>query len=381
VKDPVKDPALKDPALNDPAPNDPAVCVTDLRDAARRRLAAQVWDYVEGGSGSETTVEANRVAFDDVHMWPRVLTGVSEPDLAACLLGTRSSMPVAVAPMALQRIVHPDGEMATARAAKAAGVPFTVSTMSSDTIEDVAGTGASTWLQLYWLRDRAEVVRLVRRAEDAGCEALMLTVDVPVMARRPRDIRNQFTVPEGVEPVNLAGRSGLRAAQPGESGLARHTTATFDPGLGWRDVEWLRSITSLPLALKGILHPDDARRALRIGVDAVIVSNHGGRQLDGAVPSLTALPAVVAAVAGQCPVLFDSGVRSGTDILKALALGAAGVLVGRPVLWGLASYGEDGVRQVLSLLRDELATAMILAGCADVASANQLRTTAGSEVR
>jgi 4-hydroxymandelate oxidase len=368
---------VNDPTANDPTANDPAVSVTDLRDAARQRLAAQVWDYVEGGSGSETTVGANRAAFDEVHLWPRVLTGVSEPDLATRLLRTHSSMPVAVAPMALQRIVHPDGEIGAARAAKAAGVPFTVSTMSSDTIEDVAGTGALTWFQLYWLRDRDEVVRLVRRAEDAGCEALMLTVDVPVLARRPRDIRNRFSVPEGVEPVNLAGRAGLRAPEPGQSGLARHTAATFEPSLGWRDVEWLHSVISLPLALKGILHPDDARRALSTGADALIVSNHGGRQLDGAVPSLTALPAVVAAVAGQCPVLLDSGVRSGTDILKALALGAAGVLVGRPVLWGLASHGQDGVRQVLSLLRDELTTDMTLAGCADVASVNQLRTTVG----
>jgi 4-hydroxymandelate oxidase len=221
----------------------------------------------------------------------------------------------------------------------------------------------------------------VQRAEQAGCRGLMLTVDVPAMGRRIRDLRNGFAVPPGVTAANLeAGGTTLRRTRvPGTSAVAAHTAALFDPSLSWPDVEWLRSQSALPLILKGILDPGDARRAADQGVDGLVVSNHGGRQLDGAVPSITALPDVCAAVGGRCPVILDSGIRSGTDVLRALARGASGVLLGRPALWGLAHGGEAGARQLIGLLQQELENAMTLAGCRDVASVAALHTVTQGE--
>jgi 4-hydroxymandelate oxidase len=350
-----------------------------VRDSERDASLAMppgVRDFVAGGSGAELTLAANRAALDSVFLVPRVLRGVVSGDPATGLVGCPSAMPVAVAPMAYQRMVHPDGEVAMARAAKEAGIPIAVSTLSSCSIEEIAAVGAVTWLQLYWLRDRAPMMDLIRRAEQAGCGALMLTVDVPRMGRRLRDLRNGFSLPPGVTAVNLGGDpAGLtRKGAVGSSGPAEHTAAVFDPTLSWQDVAWLQEQTGLPLVLKGILDPDDARRAADLGVTALVVSNHGGRQLDGALASATALPAVREAVAGRCEVMLDSGVRGGTDVLRALALGASGVLLGRPALWGLACGGARGAAQVLALLREELVDAMTLAGCPDVASAGLLHT-------
>ncbi len=285
-------------------------------------------------------------------------------------------MPVAIAPMAYQRLLHEEGELAAARAACASGVPYIVSTLSSYRLEDIAATGAHTWFQLYCLRDQAKNHELVSRAEDAGCRALMVTVDVPMMARRLRDVRNAFALPPHVRAANLDTGGGSEAHRKvgGASALAVHTSSAFAAGLSWHDLEDLRGRTSLPLVVKGILDPRDARRAVEIGADSVVVSSHGGRQLDGAQPSLRALPGVLEAVNGNCEVLLDSGVRGGLDVLKALALGARGVLLGRPVLWGLAADGEDGVTKVLSLVRAELDEAMTLAGCADAAAASAVRT-------
>jgi 4-hydroxymandelate oxidase len=288
-------------------------------------------------------------------------------------------MPVAIAPMAFQRMVHPDGELGLARAAREAAIPFTAAMLSSTPLEDITAVGADTWLQLYWLRDRAQVTDLIRRGEQAGCRALMLTVDVPVMGRRLRDLRNGFAFPAGVTAANLTDAAAVlgERRQAGSSAAADHTAHTFDPSLSWDDVAWLREQTPLPLMLKGILDPRDARRAADLGAAAVIVSNHGGRQLDGAVPSITALPAVCEAVSGRCQILMDGGVSSGTDVLRALALGASGILLGRPALWGLASGGGPGAQRVLGLLHEELTGAMTLAGCADVAAARQLSTVTG----
>ncbi|WP_158839859.1 alpha-hydroxy acid oxidase [Saccharothrix deserti] len=342
----------------------------DVERLAAERLPPDVWDYVAGGSGDEVTLAANRAAFDRVAVVPRALVDVSTCDTGCDLFGVESALPLAVAPMAYQRLIHAGGERAAATAAAAAGVPYIVSTLSSEPIDVVAGVGGTTWFQLYWLRDREVVADLLRRAEDAGCGAVVLTVDVPVLGRRLRDEHNGFALPPGVRPVNIDGDVG--DALPGDSAIARHTRAVFDPSLSWRDLAWIRARTRLPLVVKGILDAEDAVRAVDLGVDGVVVSNHGGRQLDGAIPSVTALPDVVAAVGGRCPVLLDSGVRSGVDILRALALGATAVLIGRPVLWGLAAGGERGVTAVLDLLRDELETAMRLAGCPDVASARRL---------
>jgi 4-hydroxymandelate oxidase len=351
------------------------VCVQDLQRSAAARLAPETWDFIAGGSGTESTLDANRAALDSVSLVPRVLAGVRKSDTGARLLGTSAALPLAVAPMAYQRLVHPGGELAAAEGARAARVPFVVSTISSHSLEDVAEVGAALWFQLYWLHDRGRMVELIRRAERVGCQALMVTVDVPIMGRRLRDLRNEFTLPSWIRCANLEpdGPSAAHSRRPSESAVAAHTSVAFDPTFGWPDLAWIREQTRLPLVIKGILDPRDAENAVRLGADAVVVSNHGGRQFDGAPASITALPGVVEAVDGQCQVLMDSGVRSGTDILRALALGADGVLIGRPVLWGLGAAGAKGVTQVLSILRTELEEALLLTGCADLAAARTLR--------
>ncbi|MEU6824298.1 alpha-hydroxy acid oxidase [Streptomyces atriruber] len=355
-------------------------CLADVERAAAAVLPTAVRDFVAGGSGAEVTRDANRAALDRVFVVPRVLRDVSRCATGTTLLGRPARLPLAVAPVAYQRLVHPEGELAAARAAQAAGVPFTASTLSSVPVERLTAVGGSVWFQLYWLREPGRSLDLVRRAEDAGAEAIMLTVDVPWMGRRLRDVRNRFALPDHVRAAHLAAgpTAAHRPPPSGASGAASaldaHTEATFSPALTWSSVAALRERTRLPLVLKGILAAEDARRAVECGVDAVVVSNHGGRQLDGALPSVDALPEVVAASAGGCEILLDSGVRSGTDVLRALALGASGVLVGRPALWGLAVGGEGGVRRVLDLLAAEFRDALGLAGCADVAAARELRT-------
>lgn len=358
----------------------PAVSLADYAERARVVLPAEVWDYIAGGSADEVTLAANRCALDRVAVLPRVLRGVDSVDLGTQLLGRAYAMPVGVAPMAYQRLVHPDGELALAAAAGAAGVPYLASTLGSTPIEQVTGVGAEVWFQLYWLRERALVRDLLARVVAAGCRALVVTVDVPVLGRRPRDLRNAFRLPADVVAANLPdGRDALaHSGAPGVSAIAVHTDASFAPALRWTDLAWLREHVDLPLVVKGVLDPRDAVEAVRIGADAVVVSNHGGRQLDGAPASVTMLPEVVDAVGDRCQVLMDSGIRGGTDVLRALALGAAGVLVGRPLLWALAVGGERGARDALDLLAAELRDALTLAGCSDPAAAGELRTrTAG----
>ncbi|GAA4071970.1 alpha-hydroxy acid oxidase [Streptomyces shaanxiensis] len=347
----------------------------DVERAAAMALPPDVWDFIAGGSGRELSLAANRAAFDGVFVRPRILNDVSACGAEATLLGRAARMPVAIGPVAYHRLVCPEGELATARAAKAAGVPFTVATLSSVPVEEVTAVGGSVWFQLYWLRDTGRTLDLVRRAEDAGCEAIVLTVDVPWMGRRLRDVRNGFALPDDVRAVHLgAGPSTAHRGGDGASAVAVHTAEIFSRSLTWASVERLRESTRLPVVLKGVLAPEDARRAVEHGVDALVVSNHGGRQLDGAMTAVAALPDVVEAVGGACEILLDGGVRSGTDVLKALALGASGVLVGRAPIWGLAADGEDGVRQVLELLHEELTDALGLAGCAGVADARRLET-------
>ncbi|MEU7752353.1 alpha-hydroxy acid oxidase [Micromonospora sp. NPDC049171] len=348
--------------------------VDDYRALAEAMLPDAVRDFVAGGSESETTLAANRQALDRVTVLPRVLRGAQRADPSTTLAGTPATVPLAVAPMAYQQLYHPDGEVATARAAASAGVPFISSTLSSVSVEEVAGAGGEHWFQLYWLKDDRETFGLVERAEAAGCRVLVVTVDVPIMGRRLRDVRNLFTLPAGVRSANV--RSGAQSvAHRGNgagSALATHTAAEFHPGLGWEHLDLLRSRTSLPIVVKGILDPDDARRAAEAGATGVVISNHGGRQLDGAPASVTMLPAAVEAVPAGCQVYLDSGIRGGTDILRALALGADGVLIGRPVIWALAAGGQAGVTGLLGLLAAELHAAMRLAGCADVAAVREL---------
>lgn len=357
-----------------------ALSLDDFAAGARSVLAPEVWDFVEGGSGSEVTLRANRQALDSVAVYPRMLGG-SLRGTETTLLGTPMSMPVAVAPMAYQRLVHPAGEVAMAEAAYQAGIPLMLSALSSCPVEEVARTGATVWFQLYWLAERHRLEQLIARAEDAGSAALVVTLDVPIMGRRLRDVRNSFALPVDVLAANLTdgAPSSAHQARAGVSAIAAHTSELFGPALSWADLEWLRGRTGLPLALKGILDPRDARRAVELGADAVVVSNHGGRQLDGAPASIAALPAVVAEVGEQCQVLLDSGIRNGMDVLRALALGAAGVLLGRPLLWALAVDGAAGASRALALLRTEFCQSLTLAGCPDLAAVRDLRTNQGSD--
>ena len=343
----------------------------DYETIARDRMDPAAFDYFAGGACDECTLADNCAAFRRVFVRPRILIDVARRDSASTVLGTRVSLPVLLAPTALHRLAHPDGELATARAAAAAGTVFVVSTLSTYSLEDVAAVGGPLWFQLYVFRDRDVVRDLVARAEDAGYGAIVLTADAPMLGRRERDVRNRFTLPPGIEPRNFAPRptrpEGPATAAAYES-FVHYVHDRFDESLSWRDVEWLRSLTSLPLVLKGVLTAEDARRSVDAGADAVIVSNHGGRQLDGVLPTIFALADVSEAVGGRVEILMDGGVRRGTDVLKALALGARAVLIGRPYLWGLAADGEAGVRAVLELLRAEVDLAMALSGCPTVAS-------------
>ncbi|SDD09939.1 alpha-hydroxy acid oxidase [Actinokineospora iranica] len=341
------------------------VRVADYAELARAALPARVWDYLDGGSGAEWTLRDNRAAFERITLRTRVLTDVATCDSRTTVLGAALAAPIGVAPMAYHRLAHDDGERATAAAAGAHGMLFVVSMFASASYADIANAATGPlWTQLYWLRDRAALLDVVRRAEDAGISALVLTVDAPRIARRPRDLRNAFTVPADVRAVNLDApvMATSHVAEDGTSAIERHSRERFDPSLTWAELAWLRERSALPLALKGILTAEDAELAVAHGVDAIVVSNHGGRQLDGVPAAVDALPEVADQVAGRVPVLVDGGVRTGADVLKAVALGASAVLVGRPVLWGLAHAGAEGAADVLAILREELAEAMALTG-------------------
>ena len=327
----------------------------DFARSAQDRLDPAIWDFFEGGAGEERTLTANAEAFDRLWLRPTVLRGAARPDTATTVLGRRWDAPLAVAPLGYQTLAHPLGELATVRGtAAAARLPVVISTFAGRVIEEIGSAGGGPlWQQVYCLRDRSMTRRLIERAERAGFEALVLTVDTPHMGRRLRDLRNGFRLPPGIVPANLTGHDF--------SVPAEHASAEFAP-LDWSVMDWLRSVTALPILLKGILTDADAVRAVEAGADGVIVSNHGGRQLDGAPASLDALPEVAAAVAGRIPVLLDGGVRRGRDVLAALALGADAVLVGRPILHGLAVDADQGVTDVLNILLGELTDAMALAG-------------------
>lgn len=334
---------------------------------APEHLSQMAYDYYISGAWDEVTLLDNRAAFDRYKLRPRMLVDVSKRHLSTSILGQPLQLPLLIAPMAFQCLAHPDGEVATATAAAAAGVGMVLSTLSTRSIEEVAACQdfkALQWFQLYIHKDRGLTRTLVERAYAAGYKALCLTVDAPVLGRRERDQRNEFALPSGMVAANLKTISGLNIPhQERESGLFTYFAEQLDPSVTWHDLEWLQSLCPLPLVLKGILRGDDAVRAVEYGARAIVVSNHGGRQLDGAIASLDALTEVVEAVNGRAEVLLDGGIRRGVDILKALALGAKAVLIGRPVLWGLAVSGEAGVAHVISLLKEELDVAMALSGC------------------
>ncbi len=335
--------------------------LADLHEQARERLDPRVYDYFAGGAGGETALRENEAAFRRLALLPRVLRGAATRDLSVTLCGDRLSLPVLVSPTAFHRLAHPEGELATARATAAAGTVLVTGMAATVPVAEVTAAAravradAPVWFQLYLQPEPEVTLALVRRAERAGCSALVVTVDSPVFGRRERDARHGFDdLPDGLAAENMRGLPGAPDGRPRDIAMT--------PGLSWDDLRRLRAQTRLPVLLKGILHPGDARIAVAEGVDGLLVSNHGGRQLDAAPASIEALPAVVLAVAGRVPVLLDGGVRRGSDAAVALALGASAVGVGRPVLWGLAADGEKGVRHVLELLRAEFDHVLALCG-------------------
>ncbi len=341
----------------------------DFEKVAESRLPKATFDYYAGGALDEVTLRENRAAFERIPLYFRVLADVSRRTLETTVLGERVSMPVLVAPTAFHGMAQVEGELATAGATGKAGTIMIVSTLSNTSVEDIAKAATGPlWFQLYIYRDREATRDLVARVEAAGCRALVLTVDAPILGPRERDVRNRFALPEGLTVKNLLGvGQGAVTGSPEGSGLSSYVSSYIDPAISWRDVEWLRSITKLPLLIKGIVRADDARRAVDAGARGVIVSNHGGRQLDGAPATIDALPHVAGAVAGRAEVFVDGGIRRGTDVVKAIARGARAVMIGRPVLWGLAVDAERGVARVLQILHDEIDNALGLCGCTSVA--------------
>lgn len=340
----------------------------EYEELARHALPKMVYDYFAAGAGDQITVGENRRAFDRIALRPRLLHAVGERDHSRTLFGARLPSPIFVAPMAFQKLAHADGEPATVRGAGAAGVGFVASTMATTSLEEIAkcATGP-TIFQLYVFKDREVTRSLVQRAEAAGYLAVEVTADVPVMGRREPDMRNQFHLSPELTIKNLeAAGFGNLPIGDGESGPALYTRCRFDPDLTWKDIEWFASITKLPVLVKGVLRGDDAVQALEHGAAGVVISNHGGRQLDTVPATIEVLPEIADALAGRGTILLDGGIRRGIDVLKALALGADAVQVGRPVLWGLATEGEAGVRRVLTILREEFDNAMALCGCADI---------------
>jgi 4-hydroxymandelate oxidase len=339
--------------------------VEDYARTARDKLPRDVSDYYEGGALDEVTLRENTDGWTRLKLYYRVLAGVAPRELNTTVLGQPVSMPILVAPTAFHRLACEAGEIATARAAKAAGTLFVLSSLSNTAMESVFAKAASPrWFQLYIYKDRAITRELVQRAEAAGAEAIVLTVDAPGLGTRERDMRNSFRLPEGLVVENLAplGKGDFPEVQG--SGLAAYVRVNFKEDLGFDDLDWLCRSTRLPVVVKGVCRGDDARRAAELGAQAVVVSNHGGRQLDTAPATSEVLPHVVKAVGDRCEIYVDGGIRRGSDVLKAIALGARAVLVGRPVLWGLCVAGEEGAVEVLEILRRELDQAMLLCGCA-----------------
>ncbi|WPB95219.1 alpha-hydroxy acid oxidase [Streptomyces malaysiensis] len=340
--------------------------VQDFETAARTRLDPVHADFIAGGAGDEITVRANEEAFRRLRLLPRVLRGNTERALDITVLGSRARTPILLSPTAFHKLLVEEGELATARAATAAGAIMIVSMASTVAVEDIAeatrgagegGDPAPLWFQLYLQPDLEFTRSLVRRATDAGCTALVVTVDSPVRGAHERDVRNGFLdLPDGLRCEHMV--------DPREGGRVRPIAMSAE--ITWTHIDWLRGITSLPILLKGALHPEDARLAVRHGVDGLLLSNHGGRQLDTVPATVELLPGIHAAVAGRIPIVLDGGVRRGTDVVKALALGASAVGIGRPVMWALAEGGEKGVRRLLELLREELDQALALCGASGV---------------
>jgi len=338
--------------------------VHDYHRAARGKLSKEVLDYFEGGALDEITLRENTAGWERLKLYYHVLAGIGERDLRTTVLGQSVSMPIGVAPTAFHKLANEAGEVATAKAAKAAETLFILSSLSNTPMESVFPEAASPrWFQLYIYKDRGISRDLVQRAEAAGAEAIVLTVDAPGLGTRERDMRNRFTLPEDLTVANVTPLGKGHLPEVRRSGLAAYVHDNFKSDLGFEDLDWLCGCTRLPVVVKGVCRSDDARRIADHGAKALVVSNHGGRQLDTAPATCDALPSVVNAAGDLCEIYVDGGIRRGSDVLKAIALGARAVLVGRPILWGLCVDGERGAARVLEILRRELDEAMLLSGC------------------
>ncbi|KAK1324471.1 Peroxisomal (S)-2-hydroxy-acid oxidase GLO1 [Acorus calamus] len=338
--------------------------VSEYEAIAKEKLPKMVYDYYASGAEDQWSLKENRNAFSRILFRPRILIDVTKIDMTTTVLGYKISMPIMVAPTAFQKMAHPDGEYATARAASAAGTIMTLSSWATSSVEEVASTGPGIrFFQLYVYKDRNVVEQLVRRAERAGFKAIALTVDTPRLGRREADIKNRFTLPPHLTLKNFDGLNLGKMDKSNDSGLASYVAGQIDRSLSWKDVKWLQTITTMPILVKGVMTAEDTRLAIQSGAAGIIVSNHGARQLDYVQATISCLEEVVKAAQGRVPVFLDGGVRRGTDVFKAMALGASGIFIGRPVVFSLAAEGELGVRKVLQMLREEFELTMALSGC------------------
>jgi 4-hydroxymandelate oxidase len=338
--------------------------VADYARAARATLSKDVLDYYEGGALDEIALRENVAGWEKLKLYYHVLAGVGPRELKTAVLGQPISMPIAIAPTAFHKLACPEGELAAARAAKSAGTLFILSSLSNTVMEAVFAEAASPrWFQLYIYKDREVTRALVQRAEAAGAEAIVLTVDAPGLGMRERDMRNRFTLPQGLCVENLSPLGKGKMPEVKGSGLAAYVRDNFKSDLSFNDLDWLCGCTRLPVVVKGVCRSDDARRIAEHGAKAIVVSNHGGRQLDTAPATCEVLPSVVDATGDRCEIYIDGGIRRGSDVLKAIALGARTILIGRPILWGLCVNGQEGAANILEIFRRELDEAMLLCGC------------------
>ncbi len=362
-----------DAALQSSEMSSEIVCLTDFEPLAKQKVSPMAWEFFNGAVADEITMRWNLEAYRSIRLKPHCLVDVSHLDTRVTLFGHEHPFPVILAPTAYHKLAHSEGEIATARGAGAAGATMIISTVATTSVEDIARAAkAPLWFQLYVQRDRGFTRELVQRAEAAGCTALCLTVDTPVVGARNREMRAGFSLPAGMDLPNLRGLKldGVDVSTGGAGHTARGGSiysAISDPSLSWKDLDWLLSFAKVPVLTKGVLNPDDADRAVKAGVRGIMVSNHGARNLDTVPATVHALPGVVEKVAGRVPVIVDGGVRRGTDVLKAIALGASAVMIGRPYLYGLSVAGDAGVAKVLEILRLEFQMAMALTGRTTVA--------------
>lgn len=343
--------------------------VKDFENSAKKLLDSSIFDFFYGGATDEFTLQNNVSSYNTLNLLPNVLRAISEPDTSVSFFGQKLQTPILIAPMAFQRLAHRDGELATAKGADKIKTTMVISSYSTTQIDTlVSELSIPPWYQLYILKDRGITKAMIQLAETVGCQALVLTVDVPAYGKRERELRNPLKMDILLPDLLKIGKS---QSTPFDLSHAKHLSDFLDHSTSWQDVEWIQSITKLPLILKGILREDDARQAMSAGVHGIIISNHGGRQLDTTPPAIFVLPKIAQAVGDSLEILIDGGIRRGTDVFKAIALGAKGVLIGRPIIWGLATEGETGVYKILTLLNEELKLAMIQCGCKKVINITQ----------